>query len=112
MIDLSEDLFAEHIRTTGGTVLVEFWAPWCGPCRMVTPVLAEIEAERPGVSVVKVNTDENPGLARDLGIMAAPTIQVYRGGKLVRSVVGARPKAQVLALLAEDIPEGQGRAAG
>ncbi|MCK2243830.1 MULTISPECIES: thioredoxin [unclassified Crossiella] len=101
MIDITEAEFPERVLNAEHTVLVEFWAPWCGPCRMVAPVLAEIEAERPELTVVKVNTDENPGLTRDLGVMAAPTLQVYRGGRLVRSAVGAKPKAQLLALLAE-----------
>jgi len=83
-------------------VLVDFWAEWCGPCRMVAPVLEEIAGEhRDKLTVAKLNIDENPGVARDYQIMSIPTMAVFQGGKIVKQIVGARPKAAILKELAD-----------
>ncbi|QFZ23423.1 thioredoxin family protein [Saccharothrix syringae] len=97
MRTLTDETFTEAVRT--GTVLVEFRADWCGPCRMLEPVLAEIDRERDDLVVAKLDTDANPRTARDQRIMSAPTLQLYRDGELVAQTVGARPKIQLMAWL-------------
>ena len=78
-------------------VIVDFWAEWCGPCKMVAPVLEEIAAENEGkVVVVKLNTDENPEITRRYQVMSIPTMSVFSGGEVVKSIVGAKPKAALL----------------
>lgn len=79
--------------------MVDFWAPWCGPCRMVGPILDEIAQERTDIKVGKVNVDEQPELAGQFGVMSIPTMVVMKGGKVVNQALGARPKSQILALL-------------
>ena len=89
--------FAVDVLQSDKPVLVDFWAEWCGPCKMVAPVLEEIAGDHADkISIVKVNIDENPGAARDYSIMSIPTMAVFQGGKLVKSIVGAKPKAAIL----------------
>ena len=80
-------------------VLLDFWASWCGPCRMVSPIVDEIAEERADIKVGKVNVDEQPELAAQFGVMSIPTLVVIKDGKIVNQTVGARPKAQILSLL-------------
>ena len=88
------------IKSEGKVVLLDFYADWCGPCRMVSPIVDEIANEHPEYLVGKVNVDDEPELARELGIVSIPTLVVIRDGKVERKVSGARPKAAILELLA------------
>ncbi|GAA3841885.1 thioredoxin [Saccharothrix violaceirubra] len=97
MRTLNDETFRETVG--GGAVLVEFSATWCPPCRMVEPVLDEIDRELAGLDVYKIDTDESPVTARDQKVMSAPTMQLWRDGELVAQIVGARPKSQLLAWL-------------
>ncbi|WP_020657469.1 thioredoxin [Amycolatopsis benzoatilytica] len=93
--------FAAEVLEHDQPVLVDFTADWCPPCRMIAPVLAEVSAERPGLTVRVVNTDENPETMRAYQVMALPTLMLFRDGRPVGSFVGARPKAKLLAELDE-----------
>lgn len=93
---LTDATFDTEIGAPGTTMIVDFWAPWCGPCRMVGPVLEQIADEHAGKVVVgKVNVDENPGIASKFGIMSIPTIMLFRDGELTKKLVGARPKSDL-----------------
>ena len=96
-IDLKN--FREEILLSDKPVLLDFWAPWCGPCRMVVPMVEAIANERPDIKVGKINIDEQFELAREFGIMSIPTLVVMKDGKVIRQATGARPKDQILALL-------------
>ena len=91
--------FEEEVLHSDKPVPVDFWASWCGPCRMVSPILEEIAAERSDIKVCKVNVDEEPALAANFRIMSIPTLMVFKGGKVTNQALGARPKAQILSLL-------------
>ena len=89
----------EQIKSHNGVVLLDFYAEWCGPCRMMGPIVDEIAEERPDVLVGKINVDEESALAAAFGVVSIPTLVVMKDGKIVQSSLGARPKAQVLSLL-------------
>ena len=99
VITITKENFAQEVLQSEKPVLLDFWASWCGPRRMLSPIVDEVAEERSDVKVGKVNVDEQPELAGEFGVMSIPTLLVFRGGKLVDQAVGARPKAGVLALL-------------
>ena len=98
-ISVNKNNFQEEVLNSDKPVLVDFWAPWCGPCRMVVPLVEQIAEERPDVKVGKVNIDEQFELAREFGIMTIPTLVVMKDGQVLRQASGARPKNQILQML-------------
>ena len=99
VVTITKENFEQEVLQSAKPVLLNFWASWCGPCRMLSPVVDEVAEERTDVKVGKVNVDEQPELAGQFGVMSIPTLLVFEQGKLVRQAVGARPKASVLDLL-------------
>ena len=99
VLTVTKENFQKEVLESEKPVLLDFWASWCGPCRMVSPLVDEIAAERPDIAVGKVNVDEQPELAGKFGVASIPTLVVLRGGRIVKQSVGAMPKARILALL-------------
>jgi len=99
VININKTNFQDEVINSEKPVLLDFWAPWCGPCRMVSPIVDEIAAEWSDLKVGKVNVDEQPELAGQFGVMSIPTLVVMKNGKVTNQAVGARPKEQILAML-------------
>ena len=92
--------FADEVLMSEKPVRVDFWAEWCGPCKMVAPILEEIAVANDGIVIAKMNVDENPSTPASYGITSIPTMHVYQGGQIVKTIIGAKPKAALLADLA------------
>lgn len=98
-ITINENNFQDEVMNSDKPVLLDFWAPWCGPCRMVVPIVEEIAREREDIKVGKINVDEQPELARQFGIMSIPTLAVIKDGAVVERAMGARSKNAILAMM-------------
>ena len=98
-INISMNNYHNEVLSSDKPVLLDFWAPWCGPCRMVIPIVEEIARERADIKVGKINVDEHPELARQFGVMSIPTLVVMKNGKIVQQSTGAKSKQQILSML-------------
>ncbi len=99
VLHITKDNFEEQVLQSDKPVLLDFWASWCGPCRMVSPIIDEIADEKSDIKVGKINVDEQPELAGAFQVMSIPTLVVMKNGKVANRTMGAQPKAQILSLL-------------
>lgn len=99
VLKITKDNFQTEVMEAQGTVLVDFWASWCGPCKMIGPIIDQIADERTDVKVCKINVDDEPELAAKFRVMSIPTLIVFKDGQIVTQSMGAKPKAAILAML-------------
>jgi len=104
IVTLTSSTFDETVASSDKPVIVDFWAEWCGPCKMIAPILGEIAGEQPGLTVAKLNVDENPDIAMRFNVMSIPTLLVFHGGEVQKRLVGAKGKGQLLQELNEFLP--------
>jgi thioredoxin 1 len=103
-VDVTDATFADEVLNSSETIMVDFWAEWCGPCRAVSPILDQIATEHAGkIKIVKLNVDDNPQTAMKYQITSIPAMKVFKGGEVVKTIIGAKPKPQIEADLAEFI---------
>ena len=103
-VDVTDATFDTEVLNSSETIMVDFWAEWCGPCRAVSPILDAIAAEHAGkIKIVKLNVDDNPQTAMKYQITSIPAMKVFQGGEVVKTIIGAKPKPQIEADLAEFI---------
>lgn len=99
VVSVNQSNFSSEVLSSANPVLVDFWAPWCGPCRMLSPVLEEVAAQHPEIKICKVNVDEEPLLAQQYRVMSIPTLILFRGGEAVAKRVGLQPQSAIEAML-------------
>jgi len=99
VVEINKENFENEVLNCKKTVLLDFWASWCAPCRMVSPIVDEIASEHPEIKVCKINIDEEPDLAARFQVMSIPSLFVLKGGEIVNQSVGAKPKNQILEML-------------
>ena len=99
VFEITKENFAEQVVNSKEPVLIDFWASWCGPCRMLSPIVDQIAEETSGVKVGKVNVDEQPDLARQFGVMSIPTLVLMKDGKVAKQSVGVQPKTAILKMI-------------
>ena len=102
VIELNEANFENEVEKNNGLVLVDFWASWCGPCKMLSPIVDEIAEERNNIKVCKINVDEEQALAAKFGIMSIPTLVIFKNGNIVNKTIGVQPKSEILKMLASN----------
>lgn len=104
IVTLTTSTFDETVASSDKPILVDFWAEWCGPCKMIAPILGEIATEQPGIIIAKLNVDENPDIAMRFNVMSIPTLLVFDDGEVKSRIVGAKGKGQLLQELNEFLP--------
>ena len=104
IVTLTTSTFDETVAAASQPIVVDFWAEWCGPCKMIAPILGEIAAEQRGVTIAKLNVDENPEIAQRFSVMSIPTLIVFEKGQPAKKLVGAKGKSQLLQELSEFLP--------
>ena len=104
IVTLTTSTFDETVAASDQPIVVDFWAEWCGPCKMIAPILGEIATEQPGITIAKLNVDENPEIAMRFNVMSIPTLLVFQKGEVAKRLVGAKGKGQLLQELTEFLP--------
>ena len=104
IVTLTTSTFDETVAASAQPIVVDFWAEWCGPCKLIAPILGEIATEQPGITIAKLNVDENPEIAMRFNVMSIPTLLVFDKGELAKKLVGAKGKGQLLQELNEFLP--------